>query len=433
MNTLLDYEKSLKIIKNRLKFGSKPGLGRIKAFMENIKNPQNSLNFIHVAGTNGKGSVCTVISAALSAAGYKTGLYISPSVMDFRERIQIDSSLISKEKVCELVSFLENYANREQFKDDNITEFEFTTAMAFKYFYDEKCDFVVLETGLGGALDATNIIENPICSIITSISYDHTAVLGRSLSDIAVEKSGIIKKFSPVVIGPEIDIEARKKIMEKAAACESEIYESDLSCMEITDFSESSEMRFKYDNLEMRTGLLGNHQIKNICTALTALEVIKKKFYINNEAISKGVFEAYIPCRMEKISSNPLIILDGAHNPAGAKALSDFINKNFEKKKLLGIIGMFKDKDYENVIRQTVPLFEIVYTVEPKNPRALRLEKITNVVKEYNNNVKSFKSIYNAVKNAFLDMENYDAVFVYGTFSIMKEVKSSVKNLTENL
>ena len=157
----MNYQKAINLIKSRLRFGSKPGLQRLKKLMDLVGNPQNNLKFIHVAGTNGKGSTCALISSVIAESGYKTGLYVSPSVIDFRERIQINSSLISEEKVCELVSFFENYANMEEFKHDNITEFEFTTAMAFKYFCDEKCDVVVLETGLGGRLDATNIIKKP--------------------------------------------------------------------------------------------------------------------------------------------------------------------------------------------------------------------------------------------------------------------------------
>ncbi len=426
MNILLKYKEALEKIENRLRFGSKPGLERLKVLMDMIGNPQNKLKYIHVAGTNGKGSTCALIESILSEAGYKVGLYTSPSVIDFSERIKICSESISEDKICELTEFLESYANYEVFKKDPITEFEFTTAMAFKYFYDEKCDVVVLETGLGGRLDATNIIENSICSVIASISKDHTAVLGNSLSEIAKEKAGIIKKFCPVVIGPEIAVEAREEILKKAHELDSPVINADLLNIKNSVFSIDDGTSFEWKNFKLKTDLLGEHQLKNICTALTAIECIRKQFPVNNEALLKGVANAYIPCRLEKIQSKPLIILDGAHNPDGAKCLSDFIKNNLKGKKLLAIVGMFKDKDYKSVIKQTVPLFSTIYTVEPHGSRALPLEKITETVNIYNNKVKSFKNISSAVKQAIENSSQYDVIIAYGSFSIMKEIKDTI-------
>lgn len=428
MNILLRYREALKKIENRLRFGSKLGLERFKVFMEMIGNPQNKLKYIHVAGTNGKGSTCAVISSILSEAGYKVGIYTSPSVIDFSERIKICSESIPEDKICELTEFLEPFAEEEIFKKDPITEFEFTTAMAFKYFYDEKCDVVVLETGLGGRLDATNIIENSICSVITSISTDHTAVLGNSLSEIAREKAGIIKKYCPVVLGPEMPFEAHQEILKKARDLSSPVIVADLSDIKNPIFSIDDGTSFEWKNFKLKTHLLGTHQLKNICTALTALECIKKRFSIDKEALLNGVLKAYMPCRLEKVETEPLIILDGAHNPDGAKSLSDFIKVNLKCKKLLAIVGMFKDKDYRSVIKQTAPLFSMIYTVEPNNDRALSLEKITEIVKFYNSNAKSFKSVSEALKNTFKTGKDYDGIIVYGSFSIMKEAKEFIES-----
>ena len=398
--------------------------------MNLVNNPQNNLKFIHVAGTNGKGSTCALISSVLSEAGYKTGLYISPSVIDFRERIQINSFLISKEKVCELVSFFENYANMEEFKNDNITEFEFTTAMAFKYFYDEKCDVVVLETGLGGRLDATNIIKKPICSVITSISKDHTKMLGKTLSEISEEKSGIIKNFNPVVLGPEIPEEAKTEIFAKAKSCLSPVFTANLDELKNVVCLPCKGMYFKYRNLELKTRLLGVHQLKNISTALKVIDVIKEQFEISNESLFKGILKAYMPCRLEIIKTKPLIILDGAHNPDAAMCLKEFINTFFKGKNLLGIIGIFKDKDYNTVIKETAPLFNKILTVEPNNKRALPLKEVTEIVNLFNSNVKSFKDVSSAVKEAIKYSSNYDAIIAYGSFSIMKEIKDTVSEYT---
>ena len=426
----LEYTEALKKIKDTLKFGSKPGLGRLENILQKINNPQDKLKYIHVAGTNGKGSVCSVLSSVLSEAGLKTGMYISPSVMDFRERIQICGQFIPEKEICKLVELFETLESENGFEKDPITEFELTTAMAFEYFYREKCDVVVLETGLGGKLDATNIIKRNICSIITSVSKDHTQILGESLYEIATQKAGIIKPLCPVILGPKLPEEALKAISEKAASSKSPVYQANLSEISNITYNPEDGTYFEYHGLNLKTHLLGKHQIKNISTALEALKIIKKDFIITNNAISKGISRAFIPCRMQIIKSNPIIILDGAHNPDGAESLKNFINDFFKNKKLLGIIGMFKDKDYKNVIKKTAPLFSEIYTVETKGGRALSSEKISNEVKNYNPKTKSFINITQALKKIFETNEHYDGIVIFGSFSIMKEAKDFInKNI----
>ena len=203
----MNYDEAIKKINSLNKFGSRLGLERVKKFLNMIGNPQDSLKFVHVAGTNGKGSVCFMLSSVLKESGYKTGTFISPHIEDLRERIQINGKLISKSKICEILEYLEFYLNDSIFDSDPITEFELTTIMAFKYFKDENCDIVILETGMGGRLDATNVIKKPLCSVITTISLDHTKILGDTVLEIAKEKFGIIKPDSTVVIGSNQNIE----------------------------------------------------------------------------------------------------------------------------------------------------------------------------------------------------------------------------------
>lgn len=426
----LKYTKALKKIKDKLKFGSKPGLGRLKNLMQKINNPQDKLRFIHVSGTNGKGSVCSVLSSVLSEAGLKTGMYISPSVTDFRERIQICGQLIPKKEICKLVELFENLESESEFEKDPITEFELTTAMAFQYFYQEKCDVVVLETGLGGRLDATNIIKKNICSVITSVSKDHTQILGESLYEIASEKVGIIKPLCPVVLAPKISEEALKAVFEKAKSLKSQVHQANLSEISNIVYERENGTSFEYHGLKLKTHLLGKHQIKNISTALEALKILKKDFIITDKAVSSGISKAFIPCRLEIIKSNPFIILDGAHNPDGAESLKDFLAHFFKNKKILGIIGMFKDKDYKNVIKKTAPLFSEIYAVETKGNRALPSEKISNEAKKYNPKTKSFKNIKKALEKIFETNENYDGIVIFGSFSIMKEAKDFInKNI----
>ncbi len=424
----LTYKEVLEKIKKVKNFGSKPGLERIRRFLELIGNPQDNLKFIHVAGTNGKGTVCFLTASVLKEAGYKVGRYTSPEIFDFRERITINGKMIPKDKISQIMAFFEPILAHPEFKNDPITEFELTTAIAFKYFWDEKCDIVVLETGLGGRLDATNVIKNPLCSVITSISLDHTHVLGNSLEKIAIEKLGIVKKNCPLVIGSNLPENIHKITKETAAKNHSKIYFSENLALKNVELSLPSGISFEYENMKISTPLLGIHQIKNFATVLNILSVISGKIKISQESIIEGFKNIKIPCRLEVISKNPLIILDGAHNEESAAALADFI-KNYLYKKyyLIGILGMYKDKDYKTVIPLSASLFDEIITVEPKSERALPLEEITAYCLKLGKNTTACKKISDAAVYALKKSKNHknSAIIVFGSFSIMHEVKKA--------
>lgn len=425
------YNDAIYKIKSLEKFGSKPGLKRIKRLLNLIGNPQDKLKCIHIAGTNGKGSTCCFVSSVLKESGHKVGLYSSPSIYDFRERIQINGKKISKLEICNLIEFFESHLKDKYFENDPVTEFELVTAMAFKYFFDKNCDYVVLETGMGGIFDATNVILNPICTAITSVSLDHTKILGNTEREIAKEKLGIMKKSRPMILADNMSkfvYDLAEEISEKLNC---KVIRAFLSDIRNINSGIDIGTEFEYKNLFLKTKFLGEHQIQNISTALKILETVesveRKKLY----GIKEGFLNASLPCRLEVISKNPLIIFDGAHNPAGAETLSNFIKKYLKDKEIIGIIGMFKDKDCLGVISKVVPLLNKIFTVSPSNnKRALSLEKITNICRNYNKNTFDCEKIENVLKSAIDEAKGKNtAIIAFGSFSIMEYIKKEVNKL----
>lgn len=426
----LTYKEVLKKIKKIRNFGSKPGLNRIKKFLSIIGNPQNNLKFIHIAGTNGKGTTAFLTASVLKEAEYKVGLYTSPEIFDFRERITINGKMIPQNKICEIMALFEPILTSSEFISDPITEFELTTALAFKYFFDENCDIVVLETGLGGKLDATNVIKNPLCSVITSISFDHTHILGNTLEKIATEKLGIVKKECPLVLGGSAPESIQNIAKETADLNHSKLYFSKDVLLQNVKLSIPSGISFEYKNIKIKTPLLGIHQIKNFRTVLKIFEILNEKLKISEKAVIDGFKNIKIPCRLEVINENPLIILDGAHNEESISALIDFIkNYLYKKYHLIAIIGMYMDKDYETAISLSAPIFDNILTVEPKSDRALSLQKITNYCLKINKNTIAFEKIDNAVLYALKESKEYKntAIIAFGSFSIMHNVKNAQK------
>ena len=309
----MNYEEALSYIHSLLVFGSQPGLERISELLEKLGNPQNKLKFIHVAGTNGKGSTCTMLSSVYKQAGYKTGLYTSPYIVDFRERMQIGGEYIPQDTLARLT---------KRVKDTGVvvTEFEFITALAMLWFLEENCDIVILEVGLGGRFDATNIIKAPLCSVIMKIDYDHTAILGDTIEQITAEKCGIIKDNAPTVSYPLQEPAALNVIVEHNA----HTVVPNLNNLEIVS-SGIKGNSFIYNGAEYSTKLIGQHQVYNAITAIEAVNAAGLK--VSQADIVTGIKNAQIPARMELISENPLVFLDGAHNPNGAEAISAFMEK----------------------------------------------------------------------------------------------------------
>ncbi len=328
----MNCQQSIDYIHSLLKFGIKPGLERIEALCAALGNPQDKLKFIHVAGTNGKGSTSTIISNILIKSGYDVGLYTSPYVVDFRERIMYNGSMIEEDELAFCVEKVKQAA--DSLKGAEITEFEFLTAVAFVYYELKKCDYVVLEVGLGGRFDATNVIKAPLVSVIASISLDHTAILGDTVEQIAFEKCGIIKEGSTVVTYMHQNRDALKIIAEICKLKNVELVQPENSKLNIIKESVKGTYA-EYGEIKYLLPLSGEHMVYNSCTAIeTAFSLKKLGLNITNDAIAQGLNSSVMPARCELICENPLIILDGGHNEDCANAFSAFIKKHLIDKKI---------------------------------------------------------------------------------------------------
>ena len=391
----MTYEQALNYIHSLNRFGIKPGLERITALLNKLNNPHLDLKCIHIAGTNGKGSTSTALSNIMIEAGKKTGLFISPFVVDFRERIQINGEYIPKadltlltEKIAEIVPLVEKEV------EDNITEFEFITALTFSYFKEQKCDVVVLEVGLGGRLDSTNVIKNPLATVITKIALDHIAVLGDTIEKIALEKCGIIKENCPVITSSLQNQSALKVIKSVAKEKGSKLLTADASLVSSLK-AEPFGSEFAYNNISVTVNLAGEHQVENMVTVIeTALEL-----GISPEAIKKGIAATRFPARLEVISKAPLIIIDGAHNENGAEVLANYLDKH--KLRPVTILGMMADKNCNAVIEKIASRALALYTVKVEgNPRAETAEKLAESAKKYCNAAFPIKDYVTALELA---------------------------------
>ena len=421
----MTYEKVISDINSHLKFGIKPGLKRIKKLMSLIGNPQNSLNVIHVAGTNGKGSTCEILASIFKSAGYKVGLYTSPSIVDFRDRIKINGKIIPKKQVLKIYSEMKNYIEKIDSEECGLSEFEIITSMALKYFKNQNCNVVILEAGLGGRLDATNIVKKPLASILTSISLDHTNILGNTIEKITYEKCGIIKKYVPVITS----INQKKSVLEIVKKnCTQKntnlIISNNLKFSHIKfDITRGSE--FYYENKKLRTSLIGYHQIENISNVFSCIDIISNKIPVTFDAIKRGLENLDIDSRIQIICKKPLTILDGSHNLGSIEALKNVIDNLFKNKQIIGIVGMFKDKDVENSLSKILPLFEKVITVPLKSDRSMDVNELTKISLKYNKNTISKSNIKEAIKLAsFISKKNTDlyVIIIFGSLSIANQI-----------
>ena len=365
----MTYEESVKFIHSLDKFGSRPGLDRVKKLFRTVPEALGQ-SFIHVAGTNGKGSVCAMLSAVLAQAGNKVGLFTSPYIVDFRERIQINNEMISEEDLAEAVSFLAPKLKKLNEQGTVITEFEFITVLAFYLFKRQKCDIVVCEVGMGGLLDSTNLIPFPLCSVITRVDLDHTAVLGETIEAVAYQKAGIIKSYSTTVTAPQ-PREAFAVIEDKARREHNTLYRAEDVRLSVTEMDRDG-TRFLYRDMPMFLPLLGSHQIDNLRCALAVIEVLQNEHgkSISLENIRDGLQHTHHPARFEKLRDNPAVILDGAHNPNGLQAFATAVRTYYAEGDKTLIIGILADKD-SKALYLLDGLFRRIIVTDIDNPRAL--------------------------------------------------------------
>lgn len=371
---------------------SRLGLERIRELLERLGRPQDRLKFVHVAGTNGKGSICAYLASILSAAGHRTGMFTSPYIERFEERIRVDGAMISPDELRDVTLAVREHAEAmAEETGDHPTEFELMTAVALEHFARCGCDIVVLEVGLGGRLDSTNVIDAPEACVIARIGLDHTALLGNTLAAIAGEKAGVIKEGSAVVSWPQ-EPEAMA-VIEHAAAehgCE----------LRVPDFAQLEEGAIRWEDgvspfrpfsykecADLRTGILGSYQPQNATVALEAVDVLRGRGWrIPDEAVRAGVAQTRWPGRFEIVEggSSPdgfAIVVDGGHNPQGARALADSLAEVFPGRKPVFVIGVLEDKDYPRMLEDVLPLGSAFVCVTPDNPRALPAHKLARAIR----------------------------------------------------
>lgn len=405
----MTYDEAIEYIHGVSSAFCKPGLERIGELCSALGNPQDELKFIHVGGTNGKGSVCSMLSSVLMASGLKVGLYTSPYIVEFGERIRINGENIPKEKLIALVEEIKPIAEA---MSDKPTEFELITAIAFLYYKREGVDVVVLEVGLGGRLDSTNIIKSPLVSVITGISLDHTAILGDTVEAIAYEKAGIIKHGSQVVSGCR-DKSADEVISSVAKDCGSDFYSVDYSLLTIKNAALDGTV-FDYKNYkDIKISLLGSYQPRNAAIVLECVSLLREAGYtISDGAVREGMNSARWHARFEIISRNPRVIFDGAHNAEGIEAATESIKAYLGGERVYLISGVLRDKDYTRIAETVSEVVMRAYTITPQNPRALSAEEYSEVLRGFGVEAITVGDIEAAVKLALKDARADGATLV---------------------
>ncbi|MBQ4505169.1 MAG: bifunctional folylpolyglutamate synthase/dihydrofolate synthase [Firmicutes bacterium] len=443
----MTYEKTLEKIHSYYAFGKKPGLERITELMRILGDPQDSLSIIHVAGTNGKGSTCAYLYNVLEQAGYACGLYTSPYIEKFTERIQFHGEQITEEDLIRIGARVFSAAEEIQKNGfEEPTEFDIITAIAFVYYAEVKADFVILEVGLGGRCDATNVIKAPLATVITSISLDHTAVLGNTPEAIAREKAGIVKPGVPLIFFVK-DPEARLPILEAAMKQSPAAPVQDVPDLirrgRITLDSveeklggycfDAAILGYQYKNIEL--SMTGYHQVENAMCALTTLEVLRKRGTIqfSEEQLQKGMKLAVQPGRFEIISNDPLVILDGAHNQDGIRTLQESLSKHFAGRRLLCVFGVLKDKAVGDILEELKPLTKLMklsfVTTEPDNPRKMGAEELACAVREAlgSADCRSVDRWEEALALVKTEAKEYDAVIVFGSLYLIGSIREGWK------
>lgn len=412
----MNFNESVEYIHSLLAFGIKPGLERISMLLDLLDNPQDKLQFVHIAGTNGKGSTSTMISNMLIASGKKTGLFTSPYVIDFCERIQIDGENVNKNIFAECVTEVREKIEELNKKNIIITEFEAITVSAFLCFLKVECEYVVLEVGLGGRFDATNVIKEPKAVVITSLSLDHVAILGDTIEKIAFEKCGIIKENIPVITSLNQHNDALKVIRETCENKKCNLIVTNPKETEILDDSIFGTV-FAYCNKVYKTKLTGNHQIENTVNAIECAKVLG----LNEIVIAEGIENTRMIARMEVIGKKPLVIRDGGHNEGCANALYNFLKK-YNVQNINMLIGLMADKDCESYVGKIAPLCKSVVTVTPSNPRALDSEKLKEIAEKYCKNTISINSPKDGFKYIFSNTKKDETILVCGSFYMMSDI-----------
>lgn len=418
----MTYQEAVAKIDSRLLFGMKPGLERMRALMWELGDPHKKLRFVHVCGTNGKGSVCTLVSSVLKESGYKTGLNISPYVLSFRERFQIDGRMMTEKELIREVEVIWPAVERLDARDIVVSEFELVTAIAIHWFAQSGCDIAVLEVGMGGLHDATNVIPTPEAAAVMSISLDHTQWLGDTVEQIALEKSGIIKQDGRVVLYPQQEPGVEDIIKGVCTGRGAQLRVPDMGKIRLLE-EDIDGTDFEAEGLTLHTPFLGEHQVKNAAVALELVKILRERgFDISDGSLKAGFEKAFIPARMEILGREPLCLLDGGHNPGCAAALRDALTR-FVPGRRVAIMGMMADKDSAAALEVLGPLFSRIVTVKPENPRSLSAEELAKTAARFCPEAVPADSCREALDMALEGLSGEDALIVCGSFYLAGEIR----------
>ena len=419
----LNYNDALAYIHHVTWRGSRLGLERTTELLSRLQNPHRALRFIHIAGTNGKGSTAAMLAKTLTLAGYNTGLYISPFINRFNERMQINGESIGDEELAQITSYIRPFAEA---MSDHPTEFELITVIAFEYFHRHAADVVVLEVGMGGALDSTNVIDTPELAIITNIGLDHTRELGSTIADIARAKSGIIKHGGDVLIydqNPEADAVFSSVCREQGAK------------LTVTDHTRISNVTASLEALrftcspygELSCGLVGSYQAGNAAVVITATELLRNKGWrISDKNLKDGLLSVRWPARFEVLGLEPIFIADGGHNPQGVAATTDSLKMHFPGRKIVFLLGVMADKDVAHMIEQIGPIADELFTVTPDNPRAIPARELASLLISQGLNATACESVSSGVSSAIARAGKDGIVCALGSLYMLGDVRSAL-------
>ena len=417
----MNYEETIAYIHSAYWKGTKDGLSRTRELLDLLGDPQDGLKFIHVAGTNGKGSTCAMLASILQAAGYRTGLYTSPFVNRFNERIALNGTPISDQ---DLVDVFEKIRPIVDAMENPPSEFELITCAAMLYYREQKCDVVVLEVGMGGEFDSTNVIKTPLLSIITAMGFDHMQYLGSTMTEIASAKAGIIKPGGTTLIYGE-NPEADKVFRYTCEKMHSRLVVTNYG--RIVDHSHTlrgHDLSFgPWTHIHLP--LIGSHQVKNAAVVLTAVEELKQKgLSIPDDAVYEGMASVYWPARMELLSENPVFLLDGGHNPHGFRAAAATLRELFPAQKITVMMGVMADKDHGDMIRELLPLAKRFITVQPDSPRSMTADDLAEEIRSLGGDAEPAGTVENSVKTLVGEAKEDDVLLAIGSLYMSGTVRA---------
>ena len=424
----MNAEQAIEYIHSVFWKGSIPGLGRTQTLLSKMGNPEKKLKFVHIAGTNGKGSTAAMTASILRKAGYRTGLYTSPYIYRFHERMQIDGEEISDADLVAVTEFVKPLADS---MEESPTEFELVSCIAFEYFYRKKCDIVVLEVGMGGALDSTNVIEVPEVAVITNIGLDHTEFLGNTLEEIALTKSGIFKEGGHAVVYrsiPSVEAVFEQVCAEKNVS----LKKADFASLRLKQHTLEGQIFDCGTRKDLTLPLLGDHQLHNAAVVLAIADtLIENGWNISEENIRDGIRDVRWPGRFDIVCRNPLFIIDGGHNPQCIEALVKNIQDYLTDRMVIALTGVLADKDYADMYQPVMPLVDHFVCVTPPNPRKLEAKLLAQYLTDAGAEATSCETVEEGVMQAIQRAGEDGVVLCFGSLNTIGSIHDAMKKILE--